>query len=101
MEDKEFEDKKNEVKIAKNSIFSKENVNIGHQPEFDYLKTLFILIMLPNHVSEHYCKDCFTIIVDYVGFMIGAAGIMMLMGIGMRYSRHQEPSYYFSAELYY
>jgi hypothetical protein len=28
------------------NIFSKENVNMGRQPEFDYIKTLIIFIML-------------------------------------------------------
>ena len=35
MTDKESKSKIKEVKIDNDSIFSKEDVNTGHQPEFD------------------------------------------------------------------
>ena len=96
MTDKLKETKQKEEKIVHNYIFSKENVNIGRQPEFDYLKTLIILLMLPIHTYENFSRDCFSEIIEFIGIFFGAPGFMMLMGIGMKYTRHQEPSNYIS-----
>ena len=96
MTDKLKETKQKEEKIVHNYIFSKENVNIGRQPEFDYLKTLIILLMLPIHTYENFSRDCFSEIIEFIGIFFGAPGFMMLMGIGMKYTRHQDPSNYIS-----
>ena len=96
MADKETESNQKKDKITHNGIFSKENVNMGRQPEFDYLKTFIIFIMVQEHVHENYSTDYFTDIIDFWGFILGADVFMMLMGIGMRYSRNQEPSNYIS-----
>ena len=37
---KEKDSKKKDDKIDNDYIFSKDNINTSHQPEFDYLKTL-------------------------------------------------------------
>ena len=49
MKDKDSNSKQLETKIDNNHIFSKENVNLGYQPEFDYLKALSVfLTYFPN-----------------------------------------------------
>ena len=50
MTDKESKSKIKEVKIDNDSIFSKEDVNTGHQPEFDYIKTLGVLMIVVSHL---------------------------------------------------
>ena len=85
---------KAEHKITNNNIFSKEKINIGRQPEFDYFKTLLIIIMLLLHFYCEYSKDCFSLTIDIAGFFLGAPSFMMLMGIGMKYSKHHESKYY-------
>jgi len=96
MENKGLESKQKNAKIANKYIFSKENVNMGRQPEFDYLKTFIIFVMILQHVYENYSRDYFSDIIDFWGFILGADVFMMLMGIGMKYSRHHEPSNYIS-----
>ena len=96
MEDKESKSNQEKTKIADDFIFSKEKVNIGHQPEFDYFKTLLVVIMILLHFYEDFSKDSFFIIIDFVGFFLEAPGFMMLMGIGMKYSRHNEINNYIS-----
>jgi len=93
---KKSELKGKEIKIEPNSIFSKENVNIGRQPEFDYLKTFQTILMVHWHVYEHYSLDCFYEINRFFHFSLGAGGFMFLMGIGMKYSRNHEPKNYIS-----
>ena len=56
--------------MADDFIFSKEKVNIGHQPEFDYFKTLLVVIMILLHFYEDFSKDSFFIIIDIVGFFL-------------------------------
>ncbi len=90
------ESKQNERKVEHNYIFSKANVNMGHQPEFDYLKTLDIFLMILLHVYDNYSKGYIYHIIDFLSFICGAAGLMFLMGIGMKYSRHHEPKNYIS-----
>jgi len=84
-------DDKIDNKIDNNYIFSKDNVNTGHQPEFDYLKTLDVIIMIGSHLNVGYAECYFykAIIAD-VESLITAASLMFLMGLGMKYSRHQE-----------
>jgi len=96
MADHEKESKQKEEKIGNNFIFSKEKVNVGLQPEFEYLKTFNILVMVLQHVYENYSRDNFSSIIDFLGFILGADSFMILMGIGMRYSKHNEPSRYLS-----
>ena len=59
---------KAEHKITNNNIFSKEKINIGRQPEFDYFKTLLIIIMILLHFYCEYSKDCFSLTIDIAGF---------------------------------
>ena len=96
MESKEFKSKRKEQKITNTCIFSKEIINTGRQPEFDYFKTLLIIIMILLHFYYDYSRDDFFLTIDIAGFFLGAPGFMFLMGIGMKYSRHQEPCNYIS-----
>ena len=95
MEDKNSESKKTYSKIDSNSIFSNENINMGHQPELDYLKALTVFLLILIHVyisiSEGYLKTFLT----HSSIIISAGGIMFMMGIGMKYSRHLDLKYYF------
>ena len=98
MEYKKFELKPNEEKTEENDIFSKEKVNIGRQPEVDYLKAFLIFLMVNDHVYYHYSLGSFNFfkIMAFIIFVSGAGGFMLSMGIGMKYSRHHEPKNYFS-----
>ena len=62
MEYKKLELKPNEEKIEENDIFSKENVNMGRQPEVDYLKAFLIFLMVNDHVYYHYYQIIFILI---------------------------------------
>ena len=96
MEDKESKFKqKKDTKIDKNCIFSKENVNTGHQPEFDYLKTILVVLIVLCHFYEEFSKNFVFEIVLFWSWIFKAGSLMMLMGIGMKYTRHHEPKDYF------
>ena len=96
MEDKDSISKELETKIDNNHIFSKENVNLGYQPEFDYVKALMVFLIVITHIYLSYSNGClYNILVVLLG-IITASITMFMMGIGMKYSRHHEPKYYFS-----
>ena len=84
------------AKNTHNGIFSNEKDNMGHQSEFDYFKAFLIFIMFPVHFYENFSRDSISLTVEIIGFILGADGFMLLMGIGMKYSRHQELSNYIS-----
>ena len=94
MVDKESELKEKKIKIDDNCIFSKEKVNTGRQPEVDYLKTLGIFLIILSHVYDNFSKGCLEKIIYFLSFILGAGGAMLLMGMGMKYSKHHEPKYY-------
>ena len=50
--------------------------------------------MILLHFYCEYSKDCFSLTIDIAGFFLGAPSFMMLMGIGMKYSKHHESKYY-------
>ena len=96
MADKRSGEKQKGEIIEKNCIFSKENVNMGHQPEFDYLKTLGVFCITTAHVYLHYNINGYLYsLVYYLCTILTAGALMILMGIGMKYSRHHEPKNYF------
>ena len=96
MKDKDSDSKIGKDKIEDNFIFSKENVNMGHQPEIEYLKTLTIIIMTVSHLfigfSDTYIYD----LLEDVEALISAGSLMFLMGMGVKYSRHHEIKHYVS-----
>ena len=96
MVDKESKINQKGEKIDQNLIFSNENINVGHQPEFDYLKTLDIVIIVFFHFYDNISKGYFYNISFFLANILNAAGLMFLMGIGMKYSRHHETKNYFT-----
>ncbi len=91
---KKSETEKTEKKDTHDSIFSKENVNMIHQPEFDYVKTLGVFLIAHVHIYDNFCHGYFQEFIDFIGFIVGAGGFMILMGLGMKYSRHHDPKSY-------
>jgi hypothetical protein len=96
MTEKESESKLKEIKVDKNCIFAKENINMGHQPEFDYLKTLGVFLITISHIYLNYSHGILYDNVFYIVTILTAGALMILMGIGMKYSRHHEPKHYFA-----
>ena len=96
MAEKESELKKKETKKCDNCIFSQENVNIGHQHEFDYLKTVGVFSFGIFHVYTIYSYGSLLGLVDLFRLTLTAGGLMILMGMGMKYTRHHEPKDYIS-----
>ena len=90
MKDKDSESKKSEEKIDPNCIFAKENVNIGHQPEFDYLKTLGVYEILIYHIYLAFSYGYLFTLLKNIAVILSAGCLMFLMGVGMKYSRHRE-----------
>ena len=98
MSEKEKESKskqQSEIKeINHTGIFSKEKVNMGHQCEIDYLKALGVFLMVETHYYDEFSPGYFSEIIYFLSFILGAAGFMLLMGIGMQYSRYHAPKNY-------
>ena len=73
---------------------SKEKVNTGRQPEIDIAKGICIFLMIVIHTLQTCAPDnegvLRTIIEDFGGLM-GFGVFPVSTGIGMRYSRHQDP----------
>ena len=95
MKEKDSESKKTKTKIDSNSIFSNENINMGYQPELDYLKALNIFLLILIHTYLSISSGYFLTILKHLSMIISAGGFMFLMGMGMKYSRHHDIQYYF------
>ena len=96
MEDKNTKLKQKSTKIENNCIFSEENVNTGHQPEIDYLKTLDVFLIVFSHVYEEFSKGILIDIIVVLVWIVKAGSPMLVMGMGMKYSRHHEAKNYIS-----
>ena len=98
MSEKEKESKSNQQseinEINHTGIFSKEKVNMGRQCEIDYLKALGVFLMIETHYFDEFSPGYFSEIIYFLSFILGAAGFMLLMGIGMQYSRYHAPKNY-------
>ena len=92
--DKDSESKNKKEITENDSIFSKENVNTGHQPEIDYLKALSICIMILSHLNVGYTASYLYLKLEIIEIILSHSCFMFLMGIGMKYTRHQELKYY-------
>ena len=90
MTDKEPKSEEKKEKIEDNIIFSKENVNTGHQLEIDYLKSFIVFLMTMSHVYSYFCVGYLGAIVYFSSALTGGGGNMIMMGISMKYSRHQD-----------
>jgi hypothetical protein len=74
--------------------FAKKEVNTGRQPEIDMAKAFCIFAMIILHTYQGLAPDNEGVIIRFLGSLaglFGAGSFMVYMGIGMRYSRHQEP----------
>ena len=96
MEDKETRAEKKEAKMEKEHLFSKENVNMGHQPEFDYYRTFITIFIIIVHVYSYFNVGYFGYLVYSIIQTLGAPGCQIQTGIGMKYSHHHEVSNYVS-----
>ena len=88
------------------SFFAKEVVNRERQPELDLLKAVCIVAMIFNHTLVDCTMsggDSTSVgIFDHISYfineilvvLIGAVPFMMCMGIGMCYSKRQQPVHY-------
>ena len=66
MEKKEIgSDKKDSNCLEHKTIFSKEKINLGRQPEVDYLKALGIFLMVSTHVYDNYSQGYLHKIIYY------------------------------------
>ena len=92
--DKDSESKNKKEIIENDSIFSKENVNTGHQPEIDYVKALSICIMILSHLNVGYTASYLYLKLEIIEIILSHSCFIFLMGIGMKYTRHQELKYY-------
>ena len=96
MKEKDSESKIKDDKTDNSFIFSNENVNIGRQPEFDYLKTLAIIIMIVSHLNFGYAECYIYQALEDLESLLSASTFMFLMGMGMKYSRHHEIKHFVS-----
>lgn len=80
--------------MGKMSYLTNKNVNNGRQPEIDMSKAVCIILMIMLHAFDQlaHVNDgiMMTFLHSSAGFL-GAGAFMICMGIGMRYSRHQDP----------
>jgi len=77
-------------------IFSREKVNTGRQIEIDLLKAFTVVFsMIIIHVYDYsiipYESDFTWWLDDIFGGILGAPAFMFCMGIGMEYSRNDNP----------
>ena len=77
----------------KNTILAKEEVNIGRQGEFDYLKGFFMLFIFLIHAFQATLSpENFAARVIYMfATMSGAAIFIFVMGMGTAYSKNAAP----------
>ncbi|MBQ3924401.1 MAG: acyltransferase family protein [Firmicutes bacterium] len=81
-------------------LFSNEQVNRGRQVELDLAKCLAIFFMIFLHcyfATSYFTFDISTGLVRVVSQLFGgpfaAPVFMFAMGVGMVYSKNQEPAY--------
>ena len=82
-------------------LFSDERVNAGRQVELDLAKCISIIYMIFLHcyfATSYFANDIGPIMTKVLSQLLGgpfaAPVFMFTMGVGMVYSRNQEPSYY-------
>lgn len=75
-------------------LLADKAVNTGRQPELDMAKAFCILVMIPLHTYQGLSAGTESVIMDFLGScagLLGGGSFMVYMGIGARYSRHQDP----------
>ena len=76
-----------------NSLFNNKKVNLGRQKELDIAKGLAILFMVIVHVNEVYQSADFEgglyeRIIEFIGSPPAAPIFMLLLGVGLVYSKN-------------
>ena len=81
-------------------LFSDQRINTGRQAELDLAKCLAIFCMIFLHcyfATSYFTNDISLFLVRGIAQLIGgpfaAPVFMFAMGVGMVYSRNQEPRY--------
>lgn len=75
-------------------LLADKTVNTGRQPEIDMAKAACIFLMIMLHTCQGLSADSESASMRFLGAsagLLGAGAFMVYMGIGMRYSRHQDP----------
>ncbi len=81
-------------------VFATENVNHGRQFEIDMAKVISIVWMILVHVDEECYKNIefapglqtwIHVFIEFVGGPLAAPIFMLAMGIGIAYSKNQDP----------
>ncbi len=75
-------------------LLADKAVNTGRQPEIDMAKATCIFLMILLHSYLGFSPDNDSVTMRFLGNwagLLGAGSFMAYMGIGMRYSRHQDP----------
>ena len=75
------------------TIFDTKDVNTGRQKEVDFAKAVAVILMVVCHVGIYLAPEgtLLCTIFDYLGGEFAAPVFMFCMGLGMCYSRHNEP----------
>ncbi|WP_186323948.1 heparan-alpha-glucosaminide N-acetyltransferase domain-containing protein [Bacillus thuringiensis] len=81
-------------------MFSKEKINTGRQVELDIARGLAVLFMIFIHAQLYFANksvvnSSFGEFNDFVGDMPAAPMFMFLLGVGMNYTRKNNPSLMF------
>ena len=75
-------------------LLADKPVNTGRQPEIDMAKAFCIFCMILLHAYQGLSSGGEGVIMRILGSLaglLGAGSFMVYMGIGMRFSRHQDP----------
>ncbi|MDF3001810.1 MAG: hypothetical protein K0Q48_1929, partial [Bacillota bacterium] len=74
-----------------------ESINVGRQKELDYAKGLAILFMITVHCLETFANSsvaeetAYGIVIEFLGSFTSATVFMILLGVGVIYSKKAEP----------
>ena len=86
------------------NIFTKEEINFGRQRELDFAKGIAVLFMIWVHVIEVYQSteiegSLYNRIIEFIGSPPAAPIFMMMLGVGIVYSRKSTPKSLFNRGL--
>lgn len=81
-------------------IFNKEKINSSYQKDLDLAKALAIVFMIWVHVNEYYQTlaiegGVYNRVVEFVGSPLSAPIFIILLGVGIVYSRRSTAKYLF------
>lgn len=81
-------------------MFSKEKINTGRQLELDIARGLAVLFMIFIHAQLFFANSdvadsAFGVVNDFVGMVPSAPMFMFLLGVGINYTRKNDPVLFF------